>query len=527
MPRPRTGSVYTHAPHGDLAEHFACRITLPDGRRSPEICLPGLDIEQARARAASLTATAAREVLTAAELATAAAVADEPAAETADGWAERWFTSREERGLTSVRDDRGRWRKWVSPQIGARPMTEIATIELERLVEHLDASVRAGKVGWKTAGNVWGLVTKAFDDAAHSKALSLRVRADNPATGIRGPDRGTKRAKTYLFPAEFLALVSCERVPLRWRRLFAVNAYLYLRAGEVEALAKEDIDLDRRRVHVHRSIDRDTGGEKSTKTKRSRHVPIEPALVPLLELLMRETPGDRLLEMPPACDLADRLRKYLRWAGVTRAELFTTDQTRKQIGFHDAGRSTGITWLAIRGDEPLKIQQRAGHEVFRTTQGYIREAESLEHNVGDVFPVLPAALVSSAESSEGPATWGQLGGIMRQSTGVPSGIRSRSSASREEPKGPILRDSDGPALGSARSEASEGVSQRTPTKRADETNHRAGLAEDLARRLVEALHAGDLEAARVAHAGLGALIGQTTPAVVDLARERSRRRTSR
>ena len=160
MPRPRTGSVYAHAPHGELGEHFACRITLPDGRRSPEICLPGLDIEQARARAASLTATAAREVLTAAELATAAAVADEPAAETADGWAERWFTSREERGLTSVRDDRGRWRKWVSPQIGAR-----------RLVEALHAGdLEAARVAHVGLGALIGQTAPAVVDLARERS---------------------------------------------------------------------------------------------------------------------------------------------------------------------------------------------------------------------------------------------------------------------------------------------------------------------------------------------------------------------
>lgn len=39
--------------------------------------------------------------------------------------------------------------------------------------------------------------------------------------------------------------------------------------------------------------------------------------------------------------------------------------------------------------------------------GYVREAENLEHAVDDPFPPLPEALlISSAETSEGPATWG-------------------------------------------------------------------------------------------------------------------------
>jgi hypothetical protein len=34
------------------------------------------------------------------------------------------------------------------------------------------------------------------------------------------------KAKQYLYPAEFLALVSCEKVPLKWRQAFAVVTYL-------------------------------------------------------------------------------------------------------------------------------------------------------------------------------------------------------------------------------------------------------------------------------------------------------------
>ena len=35
-------------------------------------------------------------------------------------------------------------------------------------------------------------------------------------------------------------------------------------------------------------------------------------------------------------------------------ELLTTDKTRKAITFHDP-RATGLTWMAIRDDEPLRI----------------------------------------------------------------------------------------------------------------------------------------------------------------------------
>ncbi len=86
-----------------------------------------------------------------------------------------------------------------------------------------------------------------------------------------------------------------------------------------------------------------------------------------------------------------KLAVYLRRVGVEREELFTTDATRKAITWHDL-RATGITWCAVRGDEALKLKQRAGHSGFATTEVYIREAENMRAGFGVVFPPLPLAL---------------------------------------------------------------------------------------------------------------------------------------
>ena len=48
--------------------------------------------------------------------------------------------------------------------------------------------------------------------------------------------------------------------------------------------------------------------------------------------------------------------------------------------------------MAVRGDEPLRIKQRAGHTTFSTTEGYIREAENLRDAFGEVIPALSPLL---------------------------------------------------------------------------------------------------------------------------------------
>ncbi len=60
--------------------------------------------------------------------------------------------------------------------------------------------------------------------------------------------------------------------------------------------------------------------------------------------------------------------------------------------------------MAVRGDEPLKIMQRAGHTDFKTTQIYVREAESVRQGFGVPFPDLPTSLFGAGaeERSHGP-----------------------------------------------------------------------------------------------------------------------------
>lgn len=178
--------------------------------------------------------------------------------------------------------------------------------------------------------------------------------------------------------------------------MFAITTYLYARAGQVNGLRWEDVDVDRGVVHIHRSVSRDTGTVKSAKTGEARRVPIDRELLPVLRAMRDECGARGSVAVARATDrkLSRQLRRCLLLAGVTRPELHAAnDPTRKPITFHDL-RATGITWCAVRGDDHLKVKRRAGHATFSTTEGYIREAENLRDGFGEVFPPLPTALLA-------------------------------------------------------------------------------------------------------------------------------------
>ena len=306
----RTGTIEWHNDHWDV------RPTLANGKRGKRVHQPvGTTEARARDKAQALTDAAAARgtVEEVQELPEIVAPVDGPILE---DWTSAWCDDRERRGLTSVDDDRGRLRKWVlprlSPPLGERPFRAIQNSDIRALVEDLDARVIAEELHWKTAKNCWGNITKMCKDAVNSKTAALRVLDVNPCLGVVGPDEGVVKAKAYLYPSEFLAMMVCKRIPIRWRRLFAAAIYTYTRAGEFEALALGDVDLEHLRIHVHRAIDRNDGEEKETKTNVPRHVPMEPNAVPLLRYLVSAREAEpRLFAMPPLCDLSDRLRTYL------------------------------------------------------------------------------------------------------------------------------------------------------------------------------------------------------------------------
>ena len=67
----------------------------------------------------------------------------------------------------------------------------------------------------------------------------------------------------------------------------------------------------------------------------------------------------------------------LKVAECKREALFADDAQRAPVRFHSL-RDTRLTFMAIRGDEPLRIQWRAGHTAYAMTEKYIAQARRFE-----------------------------------------------------------------------------------------------------------------------------------------------------
>jgi integrase len=368
-------------------------VTKPD-RSRPWIDLPGSIPADDEDKARRVARIVARRISNASDVPL-------ERGETVKEYGERWVEWRDKRGITCAVENESNLRIHFHEKHAHLPMAGVTREMLEDFITTLDKAVVAGTMRWKTARNVWGTVAKMFDEAANAKDRAMRVIATNPAAGIKPPDKGDITTKQFLYPNELLKLVSCGDVPLLRRRLYAFAVYTFTRASEIVPVDWDtDVDLEHDVILFHEGVDRCRTPDKvkSTKNGQARRIPIEPALRPLLGAMHDEVNGKgRVFPVLPCASgdsgLANLLRDDLLAARVERHELHNEGISTKRMTFHDL-RATGVTWMAVRGDDPLKIMSRAGHRAFQTTQGYIREAESLRQGFGVPFPPLPEALMA-------------------------------------------------------------------------------------------------------------------------------------
>jgi integrase len=218
----------------------------------------------------------------------------------------------------------------------------------------------------------------------------------SPCENVRGPDGGVARSKPFLRPAEVVALLSCEDVPVRRCALYAVAIYTAMRQSELRALTPEDLDFEALQIRVSKQAHTDREEARGrTKTGRAPFVHMEPNALPLLRWLSEHPlgPAGRLLHVPPREDCAELLRKDLGKADCDREELFADDEQREPLTFHKLRHTCGIH-MAVRRDPPFDVQWRMGHTNAAMTEGYIAEArQAAGARFGDPLPPLPGGLL--------------------------------------------------------------------------------------------------------------------------------------
>jgi len=138
----------------------------------------------------------------------------------------------------------------------------------------------------------------------------------NPAKKTERREEPRRSASKHYLRADEVEPVMAQLDP-RFRPLFACAVLLGLRRGELAALRKSDVNLERRELLVGRSWERDT-----TKGGHEDVLPIPEALVPFLKEAIESSPSELVFPnskgtmMSTSVKLQHVLRRALARAGV-------------------------------------------------------------------------------------------------------------------------------------------------------------------------------------------------------------------
>lgn len=240
-----------------------------------------------------------------------------------------------------------------------------------------------------------------------SEAVERGMVATNPCHGLKGLPKAEPRRMLFLTAAEVQALA--EAIDPQYRALIYVAAYTGLRAGELHALRRRDVDTMSGRLTVERALKIWRAGTPvfgKTKSDKARGVDLAPQIRDLLAAhLARPRSGgagapqptptpDSLLFTNAAGGAIHQvawLRNHFKPAVKTALPNYAG-----RLRFHDL-RHTYVSFLIAGGIHPRAIQEQAGHASITTTMdryGHLLPSagEGVKAALSATFAAAPAAI---------------------------------------------------------------------------------------------------------------------------------------
>jgi integrase len=251
----------------------------------------------------------------------------------------------------------------VNPYLGGMPVEAITPAEVRRW--HHECSQRTGKHALAKAYKLLSMVL--------GEAVSEGLIATNPCR-LKGASAPPSAERPYMSRADMQRLA--DAMPTNQLRAVVLTTFwAHLRLGELLALRRGDVDLDRGVVRVHRAVTRTKAGpvEKDTKTGTERTVTLPTQAVAVLREHMdatRALPTAPLFRHPNGGPLLAH-HIGLAWRRARAATGLT------HFHFHDL-RHAGLTYVAQHGAPLRQIQSRAGHKTVRAAMIYQHIAEDLD-----------------------------------------------------------------------------------------------------------------------------------------------------
>ncbi|MEV8310440.1 tyrosine-type recombinase/integrase [Streptomyces flavidovirens] len=283
-------------------------------------------------------------------------------------YAESWFKERDYAATTRERNGSA-LRLHILPTFERAVLSEITTPQIRRW----RADLLGAGVGEPTVAKAYQILRAIMNTAVDDGVIQR-----NPCR-IKGAGAAKTAERPFLEVVEVFQLAEC--VPARFRVFILLAAFTGLRFGELAALQRRDVDLERRTVSVRRAL-------AETRTDG------------LLVKTPKSAAGVRTVAFPASltAELAVHLSLYAEssrtgqvFTGARGGQLRRNNFRRiwlravekaglGDVHFHDL-RHTGNTLAATGGATTRELMQRMGHSSVRAALIYQHLVNGRDHAI--------------------------------------------------------------------------------------------------------------------------------------------------
>lgn len=248
---------------------------------------------------------------------------------------------------------------WLKPNLGK--------VRLDRLLpSHVDQYLAAVPLSERSRFHHRAVLRKALADAIRDGYLP----AGKNAAGLSAPITVTKKKRRWLSGEELQQLFDGSKES-RYHALWVLAGTTGMRSGELLALAWDDLDWERKRIHIHHTLHQIDGEwvYLPTKTKQEREAFLTDQAVVALKRWRALQRQEALAEghADPEPIFTTRHGDPLHAANLSK---FLKDQLRAlglpEVRLHDL-RHSCAAWLLSQGTELKIIQEWLGHSTITIT----------------------------------------------------------------------------------------------------------------------------------------------------------------
>ncbi len=313
----------------------------------------------------------------------------EAATTTFGDYASDWLAERADLRPRTAELYRGLLDRHLLPTFGAVPLTRLSTSLVRRwYAERLQAGI-----GRSTVAKAYRLLKCVLNTAVTDELL-----ARNPCV-LRGA--GTERTPERVPPSLTEAHALAEAIEPRWRMLVLLATWSGLRWGELVALRRASVDIERGRVTVTDQLvetahGRELGPPKTDAGRRVVHLPphLLPELSDHLDRWVGPEPEAWLFCGPLGASLARR-NFTGHW---TRAR---AEAGLPQVRFHDL-RHLSATLAATTGATTRELMTRMGHSSPRAALIYQHATADRDASVAEAMSRLVPPAPATSPPARGP-----------------------------------------------------------------------------------------------------------------------------